>query len=506
MSLMRNSRRQALHKVLVANRGEVAVRILRACRELGLQTVSVYSDVDRNALHVRYADESYLLGGASPNESYLSIERLIDTAVRSGADAIHPGYGFLAENAGFARACQQAGLVFIGPRPEVIELMGDKVAARQMVQAVGIPMAPGTPSGLSDAELEAAAQRIGYPLLVKAAAGGGGKGMRIVRSPSELSTAIAAARQEAKASFGNGAVYLEGIIQGARHIEFQILGDEHGNVVHLGDRECSIQRRYQKLVEEAPAIALNHALRQQMGRLAVRVAKQVGYTSAGTVEFLVDPEDRFYFLEMNTRLQVEHCVTEVATGVDVVREQLRVAAGQPLSYRQQDIRVRGWAIECRITAEDPYNHFCPSVGRITGVYEPTGPGVRLDSGIHEGFEVSPYYDSLIAKLVVWDTTRLAAILRMRRALEEYHVMGIKTTIPFHQELMNDARFVAGHFDTSFVEEGFTLVEEKLEEHLKVVAMATTILAHQRKNGTRSPHVHSQRPRASNWKMSSRWRT
>jgi acetyl-CoA carboxylase biotin carboxylase subunit len=495
-----------LNKVLVANRGEVAVRILRACRELGLRTVSVYSDVDRNALHVRYADESYLLGPALPHKSYLSISRLIDTARRSGADAIHPGYGFLAENAEFAHACQEAGLIFIGPRPEVIELMGNKVAARQVVQSAGIPMAPGTASGLSDGELESAAQRIGYPLLVKATAGGGGKGMRIVRSPSELAAAIAAARQEAEAAFGNGAVYLEGIIQGARHIEYQILGDQHGNVVHLGDRECSIQRRYQKLVEEAPSIALDYELRQEIGELAVRVARQVGYTSAGTVEFLVDPQGKFYFLEMNTRLQVEHCVTEVATGVDVVREQLRIAAGHPLSSRQQDIHVRGWAIECRITAEDPYNHFCPSVGRITGVYEPTGPGVRLDSGIYEGFDVSPYYDSLIAKLVVWDTTRLAAILRMRRALEEYRVVGIKTTIPFHQELMNDARFIAGEFDTSFVEKGFTLVEEQLEEHLRLVAMATTILAHQHKKETKVALVPPKVQTGSSWKMSSRWRT
>jgi acetyl-CoA carboxylase biotin carboxylase subunit len=494
-----------LNKVLVANRGEVAVRILRACRELGLKTVSVYSDVDRSALHVRYADESYLLGPASPSESYLSIDRLIETARRSGADAIHPGYGFLAENAEFAHACQKAGLAFIGPRPHVIELMGNKVAARQVVQAVGIPMAPGTASGLSDDELEAAAQRIGYPLLVKATAGGGGKGMRVVRSLPELAPAIAAARQEAEASFGDGAVYLEGIIQGARHIEFQILGDQHGNVVHLGDRECSIQRRYQKLVEEAPSIALDDALRQEIGELAVRIAKQVGYTSAGTVEFLVDPHGKFYFLEMNTRLQVEHCVTEVATGVDVVREQLRIAAGHPLTLGQQDIHVRGWAIECRITAEDPYNHFRPSVGRISGVYEPTGPGVRLDSGIYEGFEVSPYYDSLIAKLVVWDTTRLAAILRMRRALEEYRVMGIKTTIPFHQELMNDARFIAGQFDTSFVEKGFTLVEEKLEEHLKLVAMATTLLAHQHSDESKINHIASKPHRGSNWKMANRWR-
>jgi acetyl-CoA carboxylase biotin carboxylase subunit len=494
-----------LKKVLVANRGEVAVRILRACRELGLETVSVYSDVDRSALHVRYADESYLLGPAPPRESYLSIERLLEIAERSGADAIHPGYGFLAENAEFAHACREAGLVFIGPRPEVIERMGNKVAAREVVQTAGVPVAPGTGPGLNDVELEAAAQGIGYPLLVKATAGGGGKGMRLVRSKEELPAALAAARYEAEAAFGDGSVYLEGIIQGARHIEFQILGDQQGNIIHLGDRECSIQRRYQKLVEEAPSIALNDALRQEMGRTAVRVAKQVDYTSAGTVEFLLDSWGDFYFLEMNTRLQVEHCVTEVATGVDMVKEQLRIAAGQPLRLRQQDVRVRGWAIECRVTAEDPYNDFRPSIGRISGVYEPTGPGVRLDSGVYEGFQVSPYYDSLIGKLVAWDETRTAAILRMRRALDEYRIVGIRTTIPFHQELMNNARFIAGQFDTTFVEEGFVLVEEKLEEHLKVVAIAATLLTHNKRGHARRPVAPTVRRPESYWKMASRWR-
>ncbi len=494
-----------LTKVLVANRGEVAVRILRACRELGLKTVSVFSDVDRSALHVRYADESYLLGAAPPRESYLSIARLIDIARRSGADAIHPGYGFLAENAAFAHACRDAGLVFIGPRPEVIELMGNKVSAREVVQAAGIPVAPGTAPGLDDAGLGAAAQRIGYPLLVKATAGGGGKGMRLVRSAAELPAAIAAARHEAEAAFGNGALYLEGIVQGARHIEFQILGDQHGNVIHLGDRECSIQRRYQKLVEEAPSIALNDRLRYEMGRLAVHVAKKAGYSSAGTVEFLLDPQGKFYFLEMNTRLQVEHCVTEVATGVDVVREQLHIAAGQPLRFQQQDVHVRGWAIECRITAEDPYNDFRPSIGCISGVYEPTGPGVRLDSGVYEGFEVSPYYDSLIGKLVAWDRTRLATILRMRRALDEYRIMGNKTTIPFHQELMNNARFIAGEFDTTFVEQGFTLVEEKLEQNLRTVAIAAALLAHHDRNRVQKTVVPSGQQRTPNWKISGRWR-
>jgi acetyl-CoA carboxylase biotin carboxylase subunit len=494
-----------LKKVLIANRGEVAVRIVRACRELGLETVSVYSDVDRSALHVRQADESYLLGPASPRESYLSIPRIIEVARRSGADAVHPGYGFLSENAQFAHACRDAGLIFVGPSPEVIALMGNKVAARERVRAAGIPVAPGTGPGLDDAELEAAAHEIGYPLMVKATAGGGGKGMRIVRSEEELAAALAAARYEAEAAFGDGTLYLEGIVKGARHIEFQILGDQQGNIIQLGDRECSIQRRYQKLVEEAPSIALDHKQRQTMGRLAVEIARNANYTSAGTIEFLLDAQGNYCFLEMNTRLQVEHCVTEMVTGVDVVKEQLRIAAGQPLSLRQQDVRMNGWAIECRITAEDPYNDFHPSIGRIRGVYEPTGPGVRLDGGVYEGFQVSPYYDSLIGKLVAWDTTRLAAILRMRRALDEYHIMGIKTTIPFHRELMNHALFVAGQFDTTFVEQGFTLVERKLEEHLKAVAIAATLLTHHRRGQARAPLRPGARRRGSNWKTSGQWR-
>jgi acetyl/propionyl-CoA carboxylase alpha subunit len=373
-----------------------------------------------------------------------------------------------------------------------------------MVQAAGIPVSPGTGPGLDDEALADAAKRIGYPLMVKATAGGGGKGMRVVRSPAELPAALAAARYEAEAAFGEGSVYLEGIVQGARHIEFQILGDQQGNIIHLGDRECSIQRRYQKLVEEAPSIALTDRQRQEMGRLAVQIAKNAGYTSAGTVEFLLDAQGNYCFLEMNTRLQVEHCVTEVVTGVDMVKEQLRIAGGRPLSLRQQDVRMHGWAIECRITAEDPYNDFHPSIGRISGVYEPTGPGVRLDSGVYEGFQVSPYYDSLIGKLVAWDGSRLAAILRMRRALDEYHIMGIKTTIPFHQELMNNAQFIAGEFDTTFVEKGFTLVERKLEEHLKAVAIAATLLTHRQKDQARATALPARQQRRSNWKMSGHW--
>lgn len=491
-------------KVLVANRGEIAMRILRTCHELGLQTVAVYSAADRDAPHVRYADEAYLLGPAAPRESYLSIPRIIETARRSGAHAVHPGYGFLAENARFARACQEAGLIFIGPSPEAIEMMGDKIAARKIMQAAGIPVAPGITLERGDEELALAASRIGYPLLVKAAAGGGGKGMRIVHSAAEVPAAAAAARREAEAAFGDDTVYLERIIQDARHIEFQILGDQYGNVIHLGERECSIQRRYQKLVEEAPSMALSVALRQEMGSVAVQVAREVGYSSAGTVEFLLDSQGRYYCLEMNTRLQVEHPVTEQVTGVDIVREQLRIAFGRPLRLRQEEVQVRGWAIECRITAEDPYDDFRPSIGRITGLLEPTGPGVRLESGVYEGYEVSPYYDSLISKLVVWGETRAEAVLRMRRALEEYRILGIKTSIPFHLELMDSTRFIAGQFDTTFVERGFALVEERLEEHLKVAAIAATLLAHSRGNRAQAA-TPSAPQRASNWKMAGRWR-
>jgi acetyl-CoA carboxylase biotin carboxylase subunit len=491
-------------KVLVANRGEIAVRILRACRELGLETVAVYSDVDRSALHVRYADESYLLGPAPPRESYLSTARLLEIARRSGANAVHPGYGFLAENAAFARACRDAGLIFIGPSPEVIALMGDKIAARQTMQAANIPVAPGTAPGLDKEELETVAGHIGYPLLVKAAAGGGGKGMHIVHSAAGLPGAIAVAQREAEAAFGDGSIYLERIIKDARHIEFQILGDQHGNVIHLGDRECSIQRRYQKLVEEAPAVSLTDALRREMGRVALQAAKAVGYTNAGTVEFLLDGQGNFYFLEMNTRLQVEHCVTEAVTGVDIVREQLRIAAGRRLRLRQEEVQVRGCAIECRITAEDPYNQFQPSIGRVTGLYEPTGPGIRLDSSIYEGFDISPYYDSLVSKLVAWGDTRAEAILRMRRALEEYRIIGVKTTIPFHQELMDSARFIGGQFDTTFIEESFALVEEELEEHLSLAAIAATLLTHYRRHEAQAEAAAQDRRSVSSWKMSGRW--
>lgn len=463
-------------KVLAANRGEIAVRIIRGCRELGLKTVAVYSEVDRTALHVRYADEAYPIGPAPVQESYLRWERIIDVAIKAGADAVHPGYGFLAGNPAFAEACLEAGLIFVGPNPQTIRLMSDKIAARSVVKAAGVAIAPGTDYSLSEEELIAAAEELGYPLLIKPAHGGGGKGMRIVESPEEMPRALAAARRESKAVFGDDVLYLEKIVEGARHIEFQILADSFGNVIHLGERECSIQRRHQKLIEEAPSRALDEELRRRMGEAAVKVARTVGYLNAGTAEFLLDKDKNFYFIETNCRLQVEHPVTEMVTGIDIVKEQLRVASGRRLRYSQDDVRLRGWAIECRIIAEDPYKGFLPSPGRITGLYEPSGPGVRVDSGVYEGFEVSLYYDSLIGKLVAWGETRGEAILRMRRALDEYRIVGIKTNIPFHQQIVNDTRFIGGQFDTKFVEHRFSMVESEREEHLEVVAIAATLFA------------------------------
>ena len=468
-----------LKKVLIANRGEIAVRIIRACQELGLDTVGVYSDADRIAPHVRRASEAYHIGPAPASESYLCLDKIIDVAKRSKSDGVHPGYGFLAENADFAQAVLDAGLIWIGPSPEAIRLMGDKVAARQAMTAAGVPVVPGTQMSLSDDELTVVAERIGFPLLVKAASGGGGKGMRGVYQRQDLPDKIRAARNEAQAAFGNDQVYLEKLIDGARHIEVQMLADTHRNVIHLGERECSIQRRHQKLIEEAPSPAIDDELRTQMGEVAVKAAQAAGYVSAGTIEFLLDRDHNFYFLEMNTRLQVEHPVTEMVTGVDIVKEMLRIAAGRKLRYSQEDIQMNGWAIECRILAEDPYHDFMPSIGKITGLWEPTGHGVRLESGIYPGIEVNPYYDSLIAKLLAWGETRGEAILRMRRALAEYRIIGIKTTLPFHIQVMNSPRYQGGQFDTAFLEQHFTLDESSHPDHTKVAVIAATLLAHQR---------------------------
>jgi acetyl-CoA carboxylase biotin carboxylase subunit len=495
-------------KVLVANRGEIAVRILRACRELGIESVAVYSEADRSALHVRYADEAYLLGPAPSRDSYLRADKIIDIARRCHADAIHPGYGFLAERESFAAACAEAGIVFIGPKPSAIAAMGDKMRARQTVLAAGVPVVPGTEGsgGMRDEELLREAARIGFPLLIKASAGGGGKGMREVTSLGEMQDLLTSARREAESSFGDGNVYLEKLVEGARHIEIQILADQHGNVIHLGERDCSLQRRHQKLIEEAPSPFVDDDLRSKMGAVAVRAAKSVDYQSAGTIEFLVDKDRNFYFLEMNTRLQVEHPVTEVATGVDIVAEQMRIARGRQLSYSQQDIQLRGHAIECRINAEDPYNGFLPSTGRITHSLLPTGPGVRVDTGVYPGFEITPFYDPLIAKLIVWGETRGQAILRMRRALEEYRIVGVRTNIPFHQTMMDSHRFMGGQYDTRFVEERFSMRQPEGERetyHPEIAAVFATLVAHHQTQRSAEFVMRNERD-ASNWKWMSRW--
>ena len=496
-------------KVLVANRGEIAVRIIRACRELGNATVAVFSEADRSALHVRYADEAYLLGPAPSRESYLRIDRVMEIAKKAEVDAVHPGYGFLAEREDFAQACAEAGIAFIGPKPSAIAAMGDKAVARATVTRAGVPVVPGTEGegGLHDDEILAVAPQIGFPLLIKATAGGGGKGMREVNTVEELPGKLAAARREAEAAFGDGAVYLEKLITRARHIEIQLLADEFGNVIHLGERECSLQRRHQKLLEESPSpfVADDHDLRQRMGEVACKAAAAVGYVNAGTIEFLVDKEKNFYFLEMNTRLQVEHPVTEMVTGVDIVKEQIRIARGRKLRYAQSDIGLNGWAIECRINAEDPYNNFLPSTGRITHSLIPTGPGVRVDTGVYPGFEISRYYDSLISKVICWGETRGEAILRMRRALEEYRLLGVKTNIPFHQNIMDSHRFMAGNFDTRFVEERFSMeqAEEGKADESEIAAILATLVAH-RVGRQQAQMVQRGARDTSNWKWVGRY--
>ncbi len=475
-------------KVLIANRGEIAVRILRACQERGIATVAVYSDPDRTALHVRSADEAYHIGPAPSLESYLRIDKIIDAARRSGADAIHPGYGFLAENAEFAAACADAGITFIGPSPEAIEKMGDKITARQTVAKRGVRLVPGSEPGLGDEELRAIADQIGYPVMIKASAGGGGKGMRAVNAPAEFQNALEAARREAGKAFGNDEVYLEKMIVNARHIEFQILADSFGATIHLGERECSIQRRHQKLIEESPSVAIDAKLRDEMGKMAVAAAEAVNYVNAGTIECLLDSRDNsYYFLEMNTRLQVEHPVTEFVTGVDIVKEQISIAAGRRMRYRQEDIVAKGWSIECRITAEDPFNGFMPNSGIITFLQEPTGPGVRVESGLYRGYEVGLFYDPMIAKLVVWGETRAEAILRMRRALAEYRIGGIKTSIPFHQSIMDSTEFIWGTFDTGFLNRR-QFVKEPIDKdgHGRIAAVAAALIAHE--EGRKAVHI------------------
>ncbi|SHJ10757.1 acetyl-CoA carboxylase biotin carboxylase subunit [Desulfofundulus thermosubterraneus] len=439
-------------KILIANRGEIALRIIRACREMGIKTVVVYSEADRDSLPVRMADEAYCIGPAPAAKSYLNITNIISAAIVSGADAIHPGYGFLAENAGFAEICESCGLTFIGPPASAMEKMGAKAVARETVLKAGVPVVPGSPGVLRDVqEALEVAEEIGYPVLVKASAGGGGRGMRVAQGPEDLIRAVQTAQTEAQAAFGNAQVYVEKYVDEPRHIEFQILGDKHGNIVHLGERDCSIQRRNQKMIEESPSTALTPELRRKMGEMAVRAARAVGYCNAGTVEFLLDKHQNFYFIEMNTRIQVEHPVTEMVTGIDLIKEQIRLAAGEPLGYTQEDIQIRGWAIECRINAEDPARNFTPSPGLISAYLPPGGPGIRLDSAAYPGWKVPPHYDSMIAKLIAWGQDRDEAIARMQRALGEFIIEGIKTTIPFHQRVLHNAFFRRGEIYTNFIQ-------------------------------------------------------
>ena len=440
-----------MQKVLIANRGEIALRVIRACRELDLQTVAVFSTADQDALHVRRADEAVCIGPPHARESYLNVEAMLQAARQSGADAVHPGYGFLAENADFAAACRDEGLVFVGPSPEAIEAMGDKVAARRLAARAGAPTIPGTEGTTSVEEALDVAGEIGYPVLIKAAGGGGGRGIRAARAEGELAELLAQAAMEADAAFGDGSLYLEKLLVDARHIEVQVFGDAHGNLIHLFERECSLQRRRQKLFEESPSPALDAEMRDAMTGAALRIAAAVGYENAGTIEFLLDRDGAFYFIEMNTRIQVEHPVTELVTGVDLVKEQLRVARGEPLSVRQVEVAVAGAAIEVRINAEDPEREFLPSPGEITALELPGGPGVRVDTAVYAGYHVPPFYDSLVAKLICSGRDRAEAIARTRRALEEFVVGGIRTTIPFHLELLADPAVEAGDYHVEFLE-------------------------------------------------------
>ncbi len=492
-----------IRRVLVANRGEIALRVIRACRELGVESVAVYSDADRLAPHVLAADQAIRIGPPQASESYLLTERLVEVALERGCDAVHPGYGFLSERAPFARAVEEAGLAFIGPPASAIEAMGDKTRARQAMQGAGVPVVPGTTEALRDAgHAEAVAAEIGYPVMLKAAAGGGGKGMRAVRGAGEMSAAFGAASREARASFGDDSVYMEKFLDGPRHIEIQVLADGHGHVVHLGERECSIQRRHQKMIEECPSVAITPEVRGAMGAAAVAAARAVGYRNAGTVEFLFRGGE-YYFLEMNTRIQVEHPVTELVTGVDLVQWQIRVASGEPLSFGQVDVRLDGHAIECRITSEDPSNGFLPSSGRIERLDLPTGPGVRWDGGVQEGDEVSLFYDPMLAKLIVHAPDRGLAIARMLRALRELRVVGIETSAPFHQRVLMEPDFAAGRIDIRYIERHPELLNGTPDgESLRASALAAALLAEEERERRA---VHRMEPGGEGGETRSRWR-
>ena len=448
-------------KVLIANRGEIAIRVMRACRELDIKSVAIYSDADKTSLYTNYANESYPLGNPSPAQSYLNIEKIIDIALESGADAIHPGYGFLAENAKFGEACEKNGIKLIGPSGDVINKMGDKITSKALMKKAGVPVIEGTPEGVTDIEeaKEIAAQ-IGYPVIVKASAGGGGIGMRAVYEEEELVRAIEATQSVAATNFGDSTVFIEKYLEKPRHIEFQLLADEHGNVIHVGDRECSIQRRHQKLLEEAPSPIMTEELREQMGGSAVKAAEYIGYKSAGTVEFLYD-NGEYYFLEMNTRIQVEHPITELVTNTDLIKEQIKIANGDELTYDQKDIKVTGHAIECRINAEDPLNDFSPNPGKITGYRSPGGPGVRLDSGVYMNYTIPTFYDSMISKLITYGRNRDDAMNKMKRALSEYIILGVKTTIPFHKAVLRNPNFISGNLNTHFIDNYKESIDEEM---------------------------------------------
>jgi acetyl-CoA carboxylase, biotin carboxylase subunit len=500
-------------KVLIANRGEIALRVIRACRELGIKTVAVYSEADASAPHVREADQAVLIGPAASSESYLRGDKIIEAARATGAEAIHPGYGFLSEREWFARAVRDAGIVWVGPSAEAIAAMGNKTAARTLAIAHGVPVVPGTTEPFANTE-EAAkqAQKFGYPVLLKAAAGGGGKGMRVVRSEKELASSLEAARREAKSAFGDDAVYLEKFVERPRHVEIQVLGDAHGTVLSLGERECSVQRRHQKMIEEAPSVAVTPDLRKKMGETAVRAARAAGYENAGTCEFLLDRNGDFYFLEMNTRLQVEHPVTELVTGIDLVQWQLRIASGERLPFRQEEITPRGWAMECRITSEDATNNFLPSTGRVDYLHLPSGPGVRWDGGIESGSEVGLYYDPLLGKLIVWGADRAQAVTRMRRALIELTILGIDTSRDFHVRLMDDDEFRAGAIDIQWLERRLASIVDRPapEGSARVAAIAAALLAERDRSARRvspaPPAVNgttSVDPGTDSWKRAGR---
>jgi acetyl-CoA carboxylase biotin carboxylase subunit len=494
-------------KILIANRGEIAVRVMRACREMGIASVAVYSDVDRAALHVRRADEAYTIGPAAASESYLNIPKIIDVAKRCGAEAIHPGYGFLSERAAFARACRDAGFVFIGPTAESMELMGSKTRARQAMQKAGIPFVPGSPGGLASIdEAKQVAATIGYPIMIKAAAGGGGKGMRLVRSAAELRSAFEGASSEALRAFGDGEVYIEKLIEDPRHIEIQILADQHGDCIHFGERECSVQRRHQKVVEEAPSPLVDAAMRERMGEVVVRVGKAAGYVNAGTVEFLADDQRNFFFLEMNTRLQVEHPVTELVYGIDLVQLQIRIAAGEKLPIAQSDIKPRGHAIECRVYAEDPENSFFPSPGKITRLITPSGPGIRDDSGVYEGWTVPLDYDPMLSKLIAFAPTREQARRRLLRALDEYFVGGIRTNLALFRRILSDSKFIAGELSTGFLDR---MLAEKAStsgagnDELRAVAAIAAALFQSNGSTPGNGNAALKNGRISNWKKLAR---